>query len=350
MNKKVLYLGWIGYRNLGDDLLWNIFHSLAKKHIASRSMTVVPSLPSVNIQQLEPYDTVVLGGGSLISPAYIQLLHKAMKMKKKVVIWGSGIDRIPETTLQAIQQGESLPTIHRFTGEAIGQLREVLLKADFVGVRGPYTKKILETLTGVEAISIIGDPGLLLTHYSREDKPEKRIGINWGTTRNNLYGSNEKSLEKELVDAAKQLIANGYHLFIYAVWDEDFPACKRLYNQIDDPAHVTFEKKLYTEAELMKELSTCALTINFKLHPNLLSLSAGVPAIALGYRFKVFDLFSSLGLENFVLSTSEKQASGKIVDLADTAIQAAKSIKKGYKIKQGVYRPLIEKVFTKSLL
>src|SRR5690625_744752 len=106
MNKKILYIGWIGYRNLGDDLLWNIFESLGKKYFLSNQITVTPSFPSVNLQELETYDTVVLGGGSLIAPAYIKLLHKAIKMKKKVVIWGSGVDRIPETTLQAMRQGE----------------------------------------------------------------------------------------------------------------------------------------------------------------------------------------------------------------------------------------------------
>lgn len=350
MNKKILYIGWIGYRNLGDDLMWNSFYSLVKKYFTSKPITVIPSFPSVNIQELEPYDTVVLGGGSLISPAYIQLLHKAIKMKKKVVIWGSGIDRIPETVLQAIQQGKKTSAIQRFKGEEIRQLREVLLKADFVGVRGPYTKKVLEVLTGVETVPIIGDPGLLLTHSTIGAKTKKQIGINWGTTGNNLYGTNEKRLEKDLVQAAKKLIAKGYQIFIYAVWDKDFPSCWRLYKQIDDSENVIFEEKLYTEEELMKKLSNCLLTINFKLHPNLLSLSAGVPAIALGYRFKVFDLFSSLDLEHLVLSTSEEQIDEKIAQFVDTVIHEEENIKETYQGKQDVYQPLIEKAFIECFL
>ncbi|MFD1415591.1 hypothetical protein [Oceanobacillus jeddahense] len=68
MNKTILYIGWIGYRNLGDDLLWNLFRDRADKYFGSGQITIVPSLSGVNIQHLERYDTIVLGEGSLIAP------------------------------------------------------------------------------------------------------------------------------------------------------------------------------------------------------------------------------------------------------------------------------------------
>ncbi|WP_040982421.1 polysaccharide pyruvyl transferase family protein [Oceanobacillus jeddahense] len=348
MNKTILYIGWIGYRNLGDDLLWNLFRDRAGKYFGSGQITIVPSLPGVNIQHLERYDIIVLGGGSLIAPTYIQLLYRAIKMKKKVCIWGSGIDRIPEAALYAMQEGEKVPAIQRFKGEEIAQLREVFLQADFVGVRGPYTKKVLETLTGVSDVPVIGDPGLLLESNQAAVQKEKCIGINWGTTMNNLYGNKEKDIERQLAEAAKQWISEGYKVFIYAVWSEDFPACQRLYKLIDKPEKVLFEKKLYTEQELMKKLSICSLTINFKLHPNLLSLSAGVPAVALGYRFKVFDLFASLGLDHLVLSTSEEQINKRLIKLADATMQEADKIRKEYREKQQIYGAQIEKIFTED--
>lgn len=349
MVKKILYIGWIGYRNLGDDLLWHLFRDTADKYLSAEVITIIPSFPNVNIKQLESYDTVVLGGGSLIAPTYISLLYKALKMKKKVIIWGSGIDRIPESALQVIQEEKRMPAIQRFKGEELGQLKEVLLQAEFVGVRGPYTQKVLEALTGVSSIRVIGDPGLLLKLNQQANKKEQIIGINWGTAMNNLYGNNEQLLENQLVKVVKKWIAQGYIIFIYAVWDKDLPACQRLYHSINNHKNVFFEKKLYTEQELMKKLTACSLTINFKLHPNVLSLSAGVPAIALGYRFKVFDLFSSLGLQNLTLSTSEDQIDKKLVKLADEVVQDAEEINKRYKEKQKIYVPEIEKIFTSNL-
>lgn len=350
MSKRVLYIGWIGYRNLGDDLLWNLFRDRAERYLASGQITIVPSLPGVNIQHLERYDTIVLGGGSLIAPTYIKLLYRAIKMKKKVCIWGSGIDRIPESVLHAMQEGNKVPAIQRFKGEEIAQLKEVLLHADFAGVRGPYTKKVLETLTGVSDVPVIGDPGLLLEWNHAAVKNEKWIGINWGTTMNNLYGNKEKEVEKQLAVAAKHWIAKGYKIFIYAVWTEDFPACQRLDKLIESPENVLFEKKRYTEQELMKKLSVCSVTMNFKLHPNILSLSAGVPAVALGYRFKVFDFFSSIGLEHLVLSTSEEQLDKKLVKLADETMQEADKIMNEYGKKQKLYGTQIEKIFTEKVL
>ncbi|GAB2541038.1 polysaccharide pyruvyl transferase family protein [Gracilibacillus alcaliphilus] len=346
--RKVLYIGWIGYRNLGDDLLWHAFRELHARYLSSDQITVVPSFPAVNIRQLEPYDTVVLGGGSLIAPSYIAVLYKAMKMGKKILIWGSGIDRIPETQLYHLQNNEKVSTILRFQGEERDKLREVFQGAVFAGVRGPYTKRVIEILTGEQEISVIGDPGLLLEVEKNSPNRQQTIGINWGTTNNQLYGGNEKMLEDQIVSVAQQLIEDGYDMFIYAVWDQDFAACQRLVTKIDREKSVVFERKLYSEQELMTKLSECQLTINFKLHPNVLSFAAGTPAIALGYRFKVFDLYASLALAELVLTTNSKDLDQQIIELVSVTNNNREQIMSVYRAKQDLYRPKIESPFVDS--
>ncbi|WP_130858691.1 polysaccharide pyruvyl transferase family protein [Gracilibacillus phocaeensis] len=348
--RKVLYIGWIGYHNLGDDLLWHAFQTLQEKYLAPEKMTVVPAFPTVNINQLEPYDTIVLGGGSLIAPSYISVLYKAVKQGKNIIIWGSGIDRITETQLDQLRKGENIPSISRFRGEEVPMLKEVLHAATFAGVRGPYTKKVLETLTGIETIPVIGDPGVLLQVENPKKLHSKTIGINWGTTNNQLYGGNEKALEDQLVLVSQQLIAAGYQIFIYAVWDQDFAACRRLQKKIDREDAVFFEKKRYSEQELMSELSGCQLTINFKLHPNLLSFAAGTPAIALGYRFKVFDMYASFGLENLVLSTANANIAQDLIPLVTKVTQRRETYIKTYQDKQAYYQPKIEQVFKEKMI
>ncbi|GIN74512.1 hypothetical protein J14TS2_49870 [Bacillus sp. J14TS2] len=347
--RKVLYIGWIGYRNLGDDLLWHTFRELSAKYLSSDQITVVPSFPAVNIRDLAPYDTVVLGGGSLITPSYSAILYKAMKMGKKIMIWGSGIDRIPEKQLYQLQNNERVNSILRFQGREREMLREVFQGADFAGVRGPLSKRVVETLTGEQGISVIGDPGLLLEveKTSTNDKPT--IGINWGTTNNQLYGGNEKLLEDQIATAAQQLIDQGYDIFIYAVWNQDFSACQRLEKKITREKSVVFERRLYTEQELMSKLSGCQLTVNFKLHPNILSFAAGTPAIALGYRFKVFDLYASLALEDLVLSTSDKDVTPKIIEVVSGVNRTRKQIMATYHAKQKLYQAKIESPFVDSM-
>ncbi|GIO21496.1 polysaccharide pyruvyl transferase family protein [Oceanobacillus sp. J11TS1] len=349
--KKVLYIGWIGFKNLGDDLLWNIFENLSKKHLKESEMTIIPSFPSVDINNIEEYDLVVLGGGSLLTPYYVGILHKALTMNKKVIIWGSGIDRIKEQKLNMMMEGESPALNEIFSYEDALLLREVFSGASFGGVRGPLTKKALELLgVNEKDIQIIGDPGVLLKSdiNIEKEKKEKIIGINWGTAKNNLYG-NEPILEKKLINICERLKNRGYKILIYTVWKGDIPACKRLFNKINDGKNVTLDTTLYTEQELISLLSTCTLTINFKLHPNLLSLAANVPYIALGYRFKAFDLSQSLNLENYVLSTNSSDLENEVLKKVRLIERNSEAIINKYERVQKVYHPLIVTPFLNNL-
>lgn len=345
--KKILYIGWIGYNNLGDDLLWNIFNERSKKHhFREKQIKVIPSFPGVDISNVKEFDTVVLGGGSLIAPHYIRILKKALDMEKKVVIWGSGIDRINENALNKMKEGVNIQLKQRFTDEEAALLKYVFSKASFAGVRGPLTKEALISL-GVNSddIQIIGDPGLFLNYDSKDEKKEKLIGINWGTTLNKLYGSNEKLVKQSIVDTAKLLINMGYKLVIYSVWDKDHASCQSLYKGINDPENVKLITRLLSEKELMSELSPCTLTINYKLHPNLLSMGAKVPFIALGYRFKVFDLAKSIGMESHVISTSHPGLKSEILARVSLIEQNRDEILSSYEEYLKNFLPLIEKPF-----
>ncbi|MFU7592303.1 polysaccharide pyruvyl transferase family protein [Priestia sp. RMT2NF4] len=350
--QKVLYIGWIGYKNLGDDLLWNIFKNLGVHYLDKAKIKVIPSLPNININDIGSYDTIVLGGGSLIMPSYIPILYNSLESGKNVIIWGSGIDRINKHQLDKIVAGKFPALIKEFKAEDVTMLKHIFSKAKFAGVRGPLTKKILEII-GVNSddIQIIGDPGLLLkpSNILEVNKKEKIVGLNWGTTYKQLYGKNEVGLENKLVVIAKKLIKKGYKILIYTVWDRDFSSCQRLFNKINDQRNVIFEKKLYTEQELMVILSSCSLTINFKLHPNIISLAANVPFIALGYRFKVFDLAYLLGLEDYVLSTDSPNLEGEILNRVNLIEENKESILSKYREVQQIYNPLLIKPFNENL-
>ncbi|WP_432694415.1 polysaccharide pyruvyl transferase family protein (plasmid) [Priestia aryabhattai] len=350
--KKVLYIGWIGFGNLGDDLLWNIFKNLSKQYLDEKQIKIIPSFSGIDINKVEDYDTIVLGGGSLLTPRYIHILYKSLEIGKKIIIWGSGIDRIKKQKLDNILSG-SLPSLEQeFIIEDATILKNVFSGASFAGVRGPLTQKALELLgVSKDDIQVIGDPGLLLKPVDKVniEKKEKLIGLNWGTTYKQLYGNSEIGLENKLVIVSKKLIEQGYKILIYTVWSNDLRACQRLFNKINDAQNVTFDKKLYTEQELISILSSCNLTINFKLHPNLLSLAANVPSIALGYRFKVFDLAYLLGLESYALSTDSPKLEEEILKRVNLIEKNKDSILRRYGEIQNKYHPLLVKPFYEGL-
>lgn len=351
--KKILYIGWIGYNNLGDELLWHIFRDTCTKYLDKNKITLKPSKPGTDLKNIEEYDTVVLGGGSLLLPGYLQILQNAIHRGKSVLIWGSGLDWIEEHTLDLLVNNQLSSLEQNFKQKDVDVLEEVLEHAIFVGVRGPLTKKAIEIMVGKEKsrkVKVIGDPALLLrnTHLLQTQEKEKIIGINWGTTFNRLYGANENLVEEQLVETAKSLINKGYKILIYTVWTNDIPHCERLYNKINNPDNVALDKNLYTEQQLITQLSKCTATINFKLHANLLSLSANVPSIPLGYRFKVFDFAALLGLPHLVVSTSSKTLTADLLDRISLIERKQLNPVKQYKTIQTTYTSLLESPFTKK--
>ena len=348
--KKILYLGWVGHKNLGDDLLLNIFTSLSSKYMLT-PYRIIPSYPGVDTTNLSKYDLIVLGGGSLIDPYFINILYNGIKLGKKVMIWGSGIDQIDESDLNKLKAGKSADLSGLFNAEDAKILRRTFAKAVYAGVRGPLTKRALISL-GVkeEHIKIIGDPGLLLpvANMNSWNKKNKTIAINWGTSYNKIYGKNELEVEDQLVIALSKMIKEGYKVLIYTVWDKDRPIGERLYKNINDTTNFILDTKLYTENELIQRLSSTSISINFKMHPNLISLSAGVPSIALGYRYKVFDLFYSLGLNDLVISTGDQSLSSKIIKLIKSHENENKTITE-YATQRKKYMPLIIKPFKNNL-
>jgi len=92
------------------------------------------------------------------------------------------------------------------------------------------------------------------------------------------------------------------------------------------------------------------MTINFKLHANILSLAAGVPCVALGYRFKVFDLAHSLGLEECVVSLDSLTLEKDILSRVAYIETNYDDILSQYKESENLYKPCLIEPFQKKIL
>ncbi|RDW19348.1 polysaccharide pyruvyl transferase family protein [Oceanobacillus chungangensis] len=328
--KKVLYIGWIGYKNLGDELMFDLFkYNLL--HLGDKF-----KLDTVNNEErflknitLSHYDLIILGGGSILSssqnfiqPIIIDTLYKAIQLNKKVMIWGSGIDWVPKSYINHLKNDMDMQFPISDTLRL--KMKEVFEKSVWAGVRGPLTLKLLKSLGVTDNIHVSGDPGFLMNKeaivtdkspakpFAEEDKV---IAVNWGTTFNVVYGNNELNVEDALAAALNQLIAQGYKIYFYLVWSADLPATERLYNKINQKEHIILDKILYHQDELMAILEDVVFTINFKLHANYISLAAGVPFIAFGYRFKIFDFVESVDLSDYIISTDSLTIATEIISL-----------------------------------
>lgn len=314
-----MYLGWVGFHNLGDEWMWQLFRSMAERHLDLRRVEVVPSLPGVDIDDLDRYDTIVLGGGSLLIPGYTDRLAKALRMGKRVIIWGSGYDE-----MSRIGPG---PADGRYTDPVrepdgyLETLREVISGAAFAGVRGPWTRAYLEARqAAADRLLVSGDPAVMTP---ADDSPAdagaaeggRWIGMNWGTSYGRIYGGREADVEDQLVLAARRLAGEGYKLYLYVMWGPDRGPAKRLYEKINLPEQVIFDPGVHDYPHYLRLMRKFEATINFKLHANVLSAVSGVPFVCLGYRFKSYDLMEGLGLGSRIVPTDEPQLGERAASL-----------------------------------
>ncbi|MBB6675166.1 polysaccharide pyruvyl transferase family protein [Cohnella nanjingensis] len=325
--RKILYLGRIGFNNFGDELMWRLFKTLADRHLPADQYEIIPSLPGVEIKEVSGYDTVVLGGGSLLIPGYVDILCQAVERGKRVLIWGSGYDCINRQKSE--DAGVEIPDRLQESDAYCGRLATAIHGAAYCGVRGPWTLEYLKN-QGIlpHRITESGDPGLLAAALAGEPEAgasqarerERWIGINWGTAYNRIYGANEARVEEQLVEASRALLREGCKLYYYVVWGPDQAACRRLYERVGDPDRTVFDPNVYNEQGYLKLLGGFDASVNLKLHANVMSAAAGVPFVCLGYRFKSYDFMHALQLPEFVLPTSDSKLGERLAPLALRAI------------------------------
>lgn len=294
-------MGWLGENNIGDEVLFDLFiHMFQKYNHNSNNVKIDAFSFKEEIQQkVTDYDLVVLGGGSLLHlPYWLNECLKAIKANIPIVCWGTGVD--------GYYKKEHLDTI-RLPENVLKQYRAVFEHFKYFNVRGPFTVNSIRNC-GIDVnIEEIGDPALIyaMENFDKElfnESKDETILINWGTSYNQIFGFNELRVENELVDIAKKLISAGYTITIYPVWTEDIRTVKRLVEKINHPNCQSINE-VYDTNDLLKLIAKSKLTINMKLHANILSASANVPFISLAYRGKCFDFASTVNCLEYTVST-----------------------------------------------
>lgn len=364
--KKVLYIGWIGYKNLGDELMFDLFKEQFLKLGNSYTLEFV-NIEHRYLKNISPqsYDLIIIGGGSILGgyeqylhPYVIDFLHHALTLNKKIMIWGTGIDWVPKDFIDKLNGNEKIPV--SISPNLQEKIERVFRESVWSGVRGPLTLKMLEQYGIKNNVLISGDPAFLLKHQpntkennlltdSRLQHYEKIIGVNWGTSFNYIYGENEIKVEDELAAALNQLIEKGYLVYLFSVWKTDFVAIERLYTKLSNKRMVILDKTLRDQNELMTLINHFVFTINFKLHANYISLAANVPFVALGYRFKVFDFIKSLNFEDFIIATDEENIEKQLLIKETEIVKNRPDIITTMDFYQKLYRKKIKEPFEKKL-
>jgi len=323
--KKILYLGWLGHNNIGDELLLDIFKKLLLSINPSTKIIPVDPIEKRNIN-LKYFDLVVLGGGSLLrNNDFIRVCLKANKLKIPVIIWGSGTDiRNKIQSEKVLKQYSIYKKNHNVNNQKFIEenIITTVKNSKLCGVRGNITN----FLTNSNNVKVIGDPGIIFSKIFNNLpenislnklnlRNENTVLINWGTSYNRIFGRNEKVIEKKLEIAINKLLNMGYKVVIYPIWDRDVRICKNLSNRVNH-ANLVCINKLYDVYDLARLIQSCKFTINFKLHANILSMSYGKPFICLGYGLKCYDFVESINSTDLYIPT-DKVTGSRILEKVD---------------------------------
>jgi hypothetical protein len=338
-----IYLGWVGYLNLGDEVLydlcrarypsisWSLFDTLdytarpsqflhrgtrdfhhviaqlAEEMVARRRLRSYARKAIHELVRRMGTEVGMCGGGTLINRneaalrAYTQLRRR---IGRPVPTFGTGV------AFSDFWKGREKGWTDR-RKEWVAALAELPV----VGVRGPLSKAQLDD-AGAHNVVVCADPAVALhASYATRSKRERdgrplRVGLNAGDCQGRLFGHQE-AVQDSLASAARWLRKSGHHVEIIPVWVKDVEACN------DVARRAQLDRSLvspvcYSQAAFLSLLERLDLLVSLKLHAGILAAAANVPFVSLEYRPKCRDFASSLGWEGFLIRTDQLDKGGLI--------------------------------------
>jgi polysaccharide pyruvyl transferase WcaK-like protein len=234
-----------------------------------------------------PFRSICLGGGTFIysSPNKLkQLLWYKQNGPYKFFCLGTG-------ATDSLMFGRS-----KFEYQKnIDGWREILSNFEYIGVRGPLSKKMMR---GVDNVEIVGDTSICLAPPNfKYKKKNDVVGLNIG------YGAGWLNRD-ETIDKFKKIINffmnEKYKIKILPVWQKDMDICLEIAKQINTRDIVIYnhinDYKMY-----LKEVESCDIFVGYKLHSVILSCLTRTPSVMLEYRPKCLDFMISMSLKQFNL-------------------------------------------------
>lgn len=318
--KSVILLGWYGYNNLGDDLLFEIISKDLKKVF---NKLYFPCNPNNNIitenDFLKPVklkgrlqflilvyyiikcDCLVLGGGTylrdLISSKILRyklyIIYIAQKLKKTTIIWGGGIGPF-------------------YFNKNTKLLKSVLSNFDHVLLRDNNSNKVFKEITGKNSI-LVPDPVYQLYNnikcnyvFPKKIRSNFRIGLSlreWGSE----LGVKDFSYYEKFIISMKSFLCElnkSYDLEIYCFisqnsLDDSMSSDKSVYDDIFNSSaefnfkYISFNNDL---SDLMTHMGKINCMIGMRLHSLILASCLNVPLLGISYDIKVRSLMKDLNI------------------------------------------------------
>lgn len=274
------YTGWVGYRNLGDEILLEA----AVEAFAPAEIVWVREFHNAAIQRLvarKTHELAMLGGGTQIGErSPISRFKRAIAASKSAFVFGAGVTPSTEGPIPAWLE----------------QWGDVLRPLPYVGVRGPESAATLARV-GVNA-QAMGDPVCWFVKPLEYWQPEPGlVGVNVGHSHGHMYGQ-ESVIQAQLTDLVRELLAQGKRLEFFCVWPEDLETTRRIAaaaGVVDPVIHEIYEGA----ARFQEKVRRMQMFVGIKLHAVALAMCTNVPSLMVEYRPKCREFATTMGVQDF---------------------------------------------------
>ncbi len=271
---KVLYYGWLGNRNLGDETLFHV-NRLLFKGIALHPRGSL-------LERLVPMKACILGGGTYINENVSAPSFLNLQRRMPLLIFGAGV-----------QNPSFWSTIPGYV-DGREDWNRILERSPFVTVRGPHSLKTLEE-QGFKRAEIAGDPVLSLARDRPTGRHGLRVGVNFGDTQGLLWGRRDDKVRLFFHELIGRLRADGLELSLFSVCPSDTEAMRDAQEAYSLEMHVHYRYS----AAVLNYFDNVDIFVGMKLHSTILAHCAYTPSLMIEYRPKCADYMASMGLEGF---------------------------------------------------
>ncbi len=290
---SALYCGFVGWSNLGDEVLWEQIRSA----FAPMRMVCAPPMAHgvrKKIVELKKWERVILGGGTLIggnlpdgSNPFREHFRWFRSRARRAVAFGTGVGQVSDNPAENSWLLEWKPLLEEF---------------EYIGVRGPISVRSLASI-GIDA-ELLGDPACLISQGPGfwSSPQGKVLGINVGE----VHGRSDalKAKERNLVDVLSNLVhekaKNGWRIEFFVVTPSDCHVIDTIVRQSSLQDYKIHE--IYSSGhQYINTVRNVTAFVGMKLHSVILAMCAGVPSVMISYSPKCRDFMMSVELDDLVV-------------------------------------------------
>ncbi|MCS6577706.1 polysaccharide pyruvyl transferase family protein [Curtobacterium poinsettiae] len=283
--RSLVYLGWQGNANFGDDLLYETWRAALDDPLTVQAplnaRDYLRTAPRFGVDRLRTLGTervVLLGGGTSVGFA-------SWAEHARLAIRNFGADGLIGVGLGAASASDTY---------SLAQQRQrweawrTLQRLHIAGVRGPLTQD--EVSAHLMPVDISGDPALLyplVRHVPRPTRAAPRIGVSLGSDPRSRF--DVATVAAAVDEHARDTGATEVVAFALSAADQD--AARQLAGRLTTASVVHASTDV---AATMAAIGGCDLVVSERLHGAVAAVSLGIATVPLSYASKCDDFWSSV--------------------------------------------------------